>query len=216
MKIRLMKAAMSAFIKKGLNLCTMDDVAKEANVGKGTSYLYFKSKEELMVVMYEHYALQTLELQKKLIAEAGDLSPRKLLDQVCSDLLADAFRHRKMFGLWFQFLALSSSPRLKDTVKRILANNYRSHNEYLEEILERGIRAGEFRADINKRAVAVSLTSLLEGLMVRDYADKSLVDLEQDYLAMTKIILDGIMLRNEKESHADLSDETKAKSEAAE
>ena len=205
MKIRLMKAAMSAFIKKGLNLCTMDDVAKEANVGKGTSYLYFKSKEELMVVMYEHYALQTLELQKKLIAEAGDLSPRRLLDRVCGELLTDAFRHRKMFGLWFQFLALSSSPRLKGTVKRILANNYRSHNEYLEEILERGIRANEFRADINKRAVAVSITSLLEGLMVRDYADQSLVDLEKDYLAMTKIILDGIMVSNGGGSRAEIA-----------
>jgi len=206
MKIRLMKAAMSAFIKKGLNRCTMDDVAKEADVGKGTSYLYFKSKEELMVVMYEHYALQTLELQKKLIAEAGDLSPRKLLDRVCGELLTDAFRHRKMFGLWFQVLALSSSPRLKGTVKRILANNYRSHNEYLEEILERGIRANEFRADINKRAVAVSITSLLEGLMVRDYADQSLVDLEKDYLAMTKIILDGIMVRNGSGSRAKVAE----------
>src|ERR1700736_396941 len=204
MKIRLMKAAMSAFIKKGLNRCTMDDVAKEANVGKGTSYLYFKSKEELMVAMYQHYTLQTLEVQKELIAQAGDLSPRKLLDQVCTELLADAFRHRKIFGLWFQFLALSSSPRLKGTVKRILANNYRSHNEYLEEILGRGIQANEFRADINKRPVAVSLTSLLEGLMVRDYADTSLVDLENDYLAMTKIILDGIMLRNAKGFHAEV------------
>jgi len=72
--------------------------------------------------------------------------------------------------------------------------------------LERGIRANEFSADINKRAVAVSLKSLLEGLMVRDYADTSLVDREQDYLAMTKIILDGIMVRNGKGSHAEVAE----------
>ena len=113
-----MKAAMAAFIKKGLNRCTMDDVAREAEVGKGTSYLYFKSKEELMVVMYEHYALQSIELQKQFVAEAGDMSPRKLLEEICKELLADAIRHRPVFGLWFQFLALSSAPGLRNTVKK--------------------------------------------------------------------------------------------------
>ena len=192
MKTRLMKAAMSAFIKKGLNRCTMDDVAREAEVGKGTSYLYFKSKEELMVVMYEHYALQSIELQKQFVAEAGDMSPRKLLEEICKELLADAIRHRPVFGLWFQFLALSSAPGLRNTVKKILAKNYSGHSAYLEEILERGIQLGEFHRNINKRAIAVSLTSMLEGLLVRDYADKELVDLENDYLSMTTLILDGI------------------------
>jgi TetR/AcrR family transcriptional regulator, fatty acid metabolism regulator protein len=192
MKARLMKAAMAAFLEKGLSRCTMDDVAREADVGKGTSYLYFKSKEELMVVMYEHYALQTLEMQKQFVAQAGDMSPRRLLDEISRELLADAIRHRPVFGLWFQFLALSSAPGLRATVKRILAKNYRSHSDYLEEILERGIRAGEFRPDINKRAIAVSLTSLLEGLLVRDYADTELVELENDYLWMTNLILNGI------------------------
>jgi len=192
MKTRLMKAAMAAFIKKGLNRCTMDDVAREADVGKGTSYLYFKSKEELMVVMYEHYALQSLESQKELVTCAGDISAKKLLTKICKELLADAFRHRHIFGLWFQFLALSSAPRLRTTVKQILAKNYRSHSDYLEEILERGIKEGEFHPGINKRAIAVTLTSLLEGLLVRDYADKALVNLEEDYLSVTQLILDGI------------------------
>jgi AcrR family transcriptional regulator len=197
MKMRLMKAAMAAFTKKGLSRCTMDDVAREADVGKGTSYLYFKSKEELMVVMYEHYALQSLELQKDLVNRAGDMSPRKLMDEICRELLADAFRHRRIFGLWFQFLALSSAPRLRTTVKAILAKNYQSHSQYLEAVLERGIAAGEFRAGINKRAIAVALTSLLEGLLVRDYADATSVDLEIDYLSMTTLILDGITARKE-------------------
>jgi AcrR family transcriptional regulator len=192
MKMRLMKAAMAAFTKKGLSRCTMDDVAREAEVGKGTSYLYFKSKEELMLVMYEHYALQSLELQKDLVAKSGAMDPRKLLEEICRQLLADAFRHRRIFGLWFQFLALSSAPRLRTSVKAILAKNYRSHSDYLEEILERGIKEGTFRPGLNKRAIAVALTSLLEGLLVRDYADETSVDLETDYLAMTTLILDGI------------------------
>jgi hypothetical protein len=50
----------------------------------------------------------------------------------------------------------------------------------------------EFRADTNQRAVAAALISLLEGMMVRDYADPTLVDLEKDYLQMVELILDGI------------------------
>ncbi len=192
MKSRLMNAAMAAFSRKGLGECTMEDVAREASIAKGTTYLYFKSKEQLMVVMYEHYTTRMLKSQKEFIAKAENIPARKLLEMVCRNFLKEALRYRRTFGLWFQFLALSSSPQMRDTIKRILANNYSGHSSYLEGILDRGIAAGEFRPEINKRAVAASFTSVLEGLLIRDYADKTIVQVEEDYLATMQLILDGI------------------------
>jgi TetR/AcrR family transcriptional repressor of bet genes len=192
MKSRLMQAAMAAFSKKGLGQCTMEDVAKEASIAKGTTYLYFKSKEQLMVLMYEHYTTRLLKSQVAFVDRAGEIPARKLLDLVCQNFLKEALRYRRTFGLWFQFLALSSSPQMRDTVKRILANNYRGHSAYIEAIIERGVQAGEFQPQLNKRAIAAAFSSVLEGLLIRDYADKSMVAVEEDYRATMSLILDGI------------------------
>ena len=40
-------AAEKIFFSKGFDLSTMDDIAEEAELSKGTLYLYFKSKEDL-------------------------------------------------------------------------------------------------------------------------------------------------------------------------
>ncbi len=65
----IIDAAEKVFFKKGLNNSTMDEVAKEAELSKGTLYLYFKSKEEI------HFEIRTRALNilskmfKKAISE---------------------------------------------------------------------------------------------------------------------------------------------------
>ena len=100
--------------------------------------------------------------------------------------------HRRTFSLWFQFLAMGSSPSLGKAVRKTLAETYRGHSAYFEELLQKGKESGEFRSDAQTRTIAAALVGLLEGLMIRQYADSELTDLPGDYSAMVDIILDGI------------------------
>jgi TetR/AcrR family transcriptional regulator len=47
----ILDAAEKVFFKKGFEQATMDDVATQAELSKGTIYLYFKSKEELYIAI---------------------------------------------------------------------------------------------------------------------------------------------------------------------
>ena len=197
MQTRLMNAAMAAFCRRGLADCRMSDIADAAGLARGTAYLYFKSKEQLMISMYKLYSTRMLEKQKAALARAGDLTARQLLDRACQTCLQSAIAHRRTFSLWFQFLAMGSSPSLGKAVRRTLAETYRGHSSYFEELVEKGKKAGEFRKDVNTRAVAAALVGLLEGLMIRQYADAELTDLARDYPEMIRLILDGVMQRPE-------------------
>jgi AcrR family transcriptional regulator len=192
MQSKLMNAAMAAFSRKGLNGCTMGDIADAAGLARGTAYLYFKGKEQLMLGMYKLYASQMIESQKTMLAQAGNQSARQLLDRACQACLTSGLKHRRTFGLWFQFLALGSSPTLGKNVRKTLADTYRGHNTYFEELIEKGKKSGEFSKKTNTHAVAASLVSLLEGLMIRNYADAKLTHLEADYSEVVRLILDGI------------------------
>lgn len=192
MKARLMNAAMAAFSKKGLNDCTISDIADAAGLARGTAYLYFKSKEQLMLSMYQLYSSRMIESQKAMLAQAGDLTARQLLDRACQACLRSGISHRRTFGLWFQFLALGSSPSLGKAVRNTLAEHYRGHAAYFEELIERGKKSNEFRKDTDSRAVGAALVGLLEGLMIRQYADADLTNLASDYSKLVRLILDGI------------------------
>jgi len=192
MQSKLMNAAMTAFSRKGLNDCRMSDIADAAGLARGTAYLYFKSKEQLMLSMYKLYSSRILKSQKALLAKAGHLTARQLLDRACQSCLHSAITHRRTFGLWFQFLALGSSPSLGKTVRRTLAETYRGHSAYFEDLVEKGKLSGEFHKHANSRAVAAAMVSLLEGLMIRQYADPQLTELATDYSALVALILDGI------------------------
>ena len=60
---RIMEVGIQVFAENGYHQTTMDDVAKELNVSKGTLYLYFNSKEELL---------------NKKVAAVVNLEPRKM------------------------------------------------------------------------------------------------------------------------------------------
>jgi TetR/AcrR family transcriptional regulator, fatty acid metabolism regulator protein len=192
MQSKLMNAAMTAFSRKGLNDCRMSDIADAAGLARGTAYLYFRSKEQLMLSMYKLYSSRIIESQKAMLAKAGDLTARQLLDRACQACLRSGISHRRTFGLWFQFLALGSSPSMGKAVRNTLAETYRAHSAYFEDLVEKGKSSGEFHQNANSRAVASALVGLLEGLMIRQYADAKLTDLATDYSELVRLILDGI------------------------
>ena len=78
------------------------------------------------------------------------------------------------------------------TVRNTLAETYQGHSAYFEDLVEKGKISGEFHQNANSRAVASALVGLIEGLMIRQYADAQLTDLATDYSELVRLILDGI------------------------
>ncbi|MDP2283502.1 MAG: TetR/AcrR family transcriptional regulator [Pseudohongiella sp.] len=58
---RIVAAARELFINKGFNTTTIQDIAVEADVGLGTLYLYAKSKEDLLVMVFKDDILKMIE-----------------------------------------------------------------------------------------------------------------------------------------------------------
>jgi len=73
----IIDAAEKIIFSKGLETATMDDVAEEAELSKGTLYLYFKNKEDLLFAI----TCRGLEIMTNLFAKAIE-GPILGLDQV--------------------------------------------------------------------------------------------------------------------------------------
>jgi len=82
-----MEAAVRVISSKGYHQTRIADIATEADVGLGTFYLHFKTKNEIFIELIEHGAA---ELRKNLSeAKAGVHSPADKL-KITIDVILDA------------------------------------------------------------------------------------------------------------------------------
>jgi AcrR family transcriptional regulator len=76
----LLLVALDEFFQKGFAAARMDDIARRANLSKGTLYLYFDSKEALFTALIETLAMPNLGHIEMISASAPSM--REALDRL--------------------------------------------------------------------------------------------------------------------------------------
>ncbi|GFZ34282.1 TetR family transcriptional regulator [Clostridium zeae] len=106
-KKAIFEAAISIFSKAGYNGATMDEIALEAGVAKGTLYYHFKSKEEI----FNFIITEGINLMHDEINQVNGMDGDALvkLKEVCKIQLSFLYRNKEFFKvimsqLWGQEL----------------------------------------------------------------------------------------------------------------
>lgn len=81
----ILLAALHQLSEKGFSETTMDDIAKRAGVAKGTLYLYYPSKESLLMAIAEK-TVQTLHLRTQDLYRDPKISFRDKLEELCKPI----------------------------------------------------------------------------------------------------------------------------------
>lgn len=157
-KEKIVQAAITTFSKYGYDKTRMDDIAKSANLGKGTLYLYFKSKEELFYAISENSIKELKEQLSKLFSKKEDLvhDAEKFYDQY-RNLIHDSEK------VSFEMIAESSrNPKLRKALYEQRMKVYDIVIDYLRRQIEKGF----FRKDMDVNAIASGLVALYDGLTI--------------------------------------------------
>jgi AcrR family transcriptional regulator len=136
-KLRLIKAATGLFAKKGFHLTTVDEITREAGVAKGTFYLYFKDKEELL-----KFIMQELWAQHKLVCDTlGNIAcPRERLRQYITWELEFSAKNAN-----FARLNLSALGAVDKSLIDWYLKIQREHVQFLAGVIAEGCAGGYFR-----------------------------------------------------------------------
>ena len=70
---RILRAGLAAFTEKGIDVATIDEIAVAADVGKGTVYNYFQTKEDIVVAFLIDIERQAQNEIAKLTGGRGSL-----------------------------------------------------------------------------------------------------------------------------------------------
>ncbi len=187
----IIQAAAKLFSNKSYHDVTMDQIAQEVGVAKGTIYLYFDSKENLYLEILEDTYEEIESILEREIAKS-DPAPKKL---------------KKILGLIFQFYLQNLD------VLRILSRDethlIREHYEFTEhwrlrriklyqKILEKGINEGSFRP-ANTELTALIIFGLVRSVMFFYHTDKSAGDIAEEVFSM---ISEGILVPHNENTEA--------------
>mgnify|MGYP000429277356 CR=1 FL=1 len=71
---QISEAAITVFSRQGFEQSRMEDIGKEAGISKATVYLYFKSKDDLLISLFEDHMEQ---LNHELRRELGERLPNQ-------------------------------------------------------------------------------------------------------------------------------------------
>jgi TetR/AcrR family fatty acid metabolism transcriptional regulator len=138
---QIIDAAIRVFARTGYYNSRVSDIAREAGIASGTIYLYFKTKEEILVTLFREKMAGFVAHQRRELA--GQLDP--------------VVKIRKLVGVHFS--VLEQSPELAEVVQVELrqgnkffrgasAHEVSAYFELIASVLEEGVAAGRFRSDL--------------------------------------------------------------------
>lgn len=159
----ILKSARTLFFKKGFNKVTVDEIAKSSELGKGSIYLYFDSKEEI----YAQILLNDIDnFNQQVSILLGKESSASDLLMEYSYIYIDFFlSDSELFRILMAYMLQPAKMNLPEVLNsQILIANSQSI-DVIGRILQAGVDSGEFPADINIKQNQNAFWGLLNGII---------------------------------------------------
>ncbi len=150
---RILNGSGELFLRSGIKSITMDDIAKNLGISKKTIYQHFADKNDLVVAVVKNKLVQDKEQMKEILESDENVIEQlyrmaKCSEEVLVKIHASAFLDMKKYH-----------PDAYN-IFRDFKRDYMV--QMLEDILNKGIKQGLIREDIDARVVAQMRVNQIE------------------------------------------------------
>ena len=186
---RIVAAATERFARFGFKKTSIDEIAADAGVGKGTVYLMAESKEDLF------YQVVHKELRAWVAECASHIDPRKPADELLLSLTISAFGYLEARPL-VKDLLLANYEQMMPMWTGQLADLRAICCKNSEEVLRIGVRQGRFRADLDIPHLARVLQDMLSaGLLYAYRTNTPPMEQLQNTAVCIDLLLHGLLVK---------------------
>ena len=181
----ILKAATQVFARNGFFQSQVADIAREAGVAAGTVYLYFRSKDDLLVSLFERTMRDAIAAGQA--ALAGVVDPRERLARIARLHLERLGRDRDL-AVVFQ-VELRQSTKF---MERFSSTYLRDYLGLIRETLAHGQALGHFRADINPTIAAKIFFGALDEMATNWMLSRRRYSLAAQADAIVDLFVNGV------------------------
>ncbi len=154
---RILAAAVRVFARKGFYATRVSEVAHAAGVADGTIYLYFKSKDDLLVSLFEHHVERLLAFLAAELPRAPTASDKlKRIIEVQLGLLEGERDLAEVITI-----ILRQSTKL---MKEYAAPKFSAYLDVIARVVADGQSSGELRNDVSPHLAARAIFGMLDAI----------------------------------------------------
>lgn len=189
----IVEAALKVFERDGYEAAKMIDIAKEAEVAKGTLYLYFENKSVLLEGVIQAAILPALE-QIGGVAKAHTGSAQELLEHHIRTIAArQASPEMKMLIR----LMISAPEQHAQLIRFFHAHVVQEGLELIRSTLRTGVESGEFRPDVADMDPLVLVGSHVYAPVWHNlFQEEGPLDIERLVEDNLKMVMSGLLVRS--------------------
>ncbi len=169
----VLTAASDVFAHRGYNAATIEEIAHSAGIGKGTTYEYFASKQELFLAVVEH---DWQRLVHEVDARAGQADGNTMdrLEEFSAAVMRSYRELQKLHPAAMEFMVSSGTSDACARLMRCVRGGLTVFRDRAAEIVRSGIERGELRRDVVPEVVGTVLIASLDGLLLQARHDPSM------------------------------------------
>lgn len=188
---------MRVIARKGMAAATMQEIAKEAGVAKGTIYLYFRDRDELVEKTFETAITQLHERIDRALQQKVPFAEK--LRAVIAAKLEFFGAHREFFRLYLSLRMPEGSPQRQRRQKRTCQPQYRARIQQTADVLREAMDAGEIRRTDPYR-LALFLIEGSTAVVLERVSEDAPPPEAEDVDLIVETILEGVSIRPQKRS----------------
>jgi AcrR family transcriptional regulator len=185
----IQEAAIRVISRKGMASATMQEIAEEAGVAKGTIYLYFRDRDELVEKTFE---TAIGELHKRIDAALDSEGPfAQRLRAVITAKLAFFNENREFFRLYHTLRMPEGSATQRRRQKRTCQPQYQTRVDRLAAVLKLAMDAGEVRP-LDPKRLALFLIETSTAIVLERLSEDAPPPESEDVELIVSTLLSGI------------------------
>jgi TetR/AcrR family fatty acid metabolism transcriptional regulator len=188
----IQEATMRVIARKGMAAATMQEIAEEAGVAKGTIYLYFRDRDELVEKTFETAMTQLGDRIDNVLETA--LSFEEKLREAIRVRLAFFRENREFFRLYLSLRMPEGTPQQQRRQKRNCHPQYRARVQKFADVLKESMGRGEIR-ELEQYRLALFVIEGSTAIILERLNEDAPPPEEADVEFMTQLILDGVRKR---------------------
>ena len=193
----ILDAANKVFIRYGYHKTTMDDIAQEAMIGKGTIYYYFNSKEDIFIKILEKIKDEMSSTINEKIESANTFEEKFKVYLIEPTRLF--MTHYKLFIQVLNEECPVFLKKLQEFRLAALEDRKLMLLKIFEEAKEKGVLKEKYTMSYEKLINLLTKIIVYSGEHVRmNFSEDTVNDLINDYMLFSDILINGLVLQEEK------------------
>ena len=157
-------SCINLFCKKGIQQTSIEEIAKNANVAKGTIYLYFKNKDEIIFTIWDILTKQHEEsVTSRITAQMS--AKEKILEYFNYTDIEEHHDKERILILYQHFVStmLIDKTELYTTY---FESFFQKDYDFISSCFDEGIKKGEFFID-NIELLTNTIIMVLKGALIK-------------------------------------------------